>query len=84
LCRFLTGKTSSTDDDHFAQNDCQIKLHTLMNFLGTRHLGLIPITITVFNNIGCTVHLGMYVKTVALLQNPTYSCMSHHVSLGPF
>ena len=38
----LTGKTCSADDDHLGQNDRELKLHTLINFVG----------MTVFNNNG--------------------------------
>ena len=48
----LTGKTCLADHNHFGQNDHQLKLHTLINFSGTKHLVLIPIA--VFNNNGCT------------------------------
>ena len=43
----LTGKTWSADVDHLGQNDRKLNLNTLVNFVGTRHLGLM--SITVFN-----------------------------------
>ncbi len=48
----LTGKTWLADANYLGQNDHLLKLHTLINFVGTRHLVLIPIT--VFNNNRCT------------------------------
>jgi hypothetical protein len=48
----LTGKTWSADDDPIGQNDRQLKLNTLMHFVGTNNLVLRPII--VFNNSGRT------------------------------
>ncbi len=48
----LTGKTWSADDNPIGQNDRQLKLNTLMHFVGTNNLVLRPII--VFNNSGCS------------------------------
>jgi hypothetical protein len=52
LCVMLTGKTWLADDDPIGQNDLQLKLNTLMHFVGMNNLILRPII--VFNNLGCT------------------------------
>jgi hypothetical protein len=39
----LTGKTWLADVDHLGQNDRKLKLNMLVNFVGARHLGLMPI-----------------------------------------
>ena len=36
----LTGKTWSADKDHLGQNDRQLKLYTLINFVGPSHIVL--------------------------------------------
>ena len=36
----LTGKTWSANKDHLGQNDRQLKLYTLINFVGPSHLVL--------------------------------------------
>ena len=41
----LTGKTWSADDNHLDQNDRLLNLNMLINFVGERHLVLIPITV---------------------------------------
>ena len=46
----LTGKTTwSADNDHLDQNDRKLKLNTLVNFVGTRHLVLMPIRVFNYN-----------------------------------
>ena len=44
-----TGKTWSADVDHLGQNDCKLKLNSLVNFVGTRHLGLMSIKVFNYN-----------------------------------
>jgi hypothetical protein len=48
----LTGKTWSADDNPIGENDRQLKLNTLMHFVGTNNLVLRQII--VFNNLGGT------------------------------
>jgi hypothetical protein len=45
-------QTWSADDNPKSQNDRQLKLNTLMHFVGTNNLVLRPII--VFNNLGHT------------------------------
>ena len=45
----LTGKTWSADVDHLGQNDRKLKLNTLVNFVGTWQLGLMPIKVFNYN-----------------------------------
>ena len=46
---FLTGKTWFAGVDHLGQNDSKLKLNMLVNFVGTRHLVLMPIKVFNYN-----------------------------------
>jgi hypothetical protein len=62
----LTGKTWLAEIDPLGQNDRKLKLNMLVNFVGTMHLGLMPIK--VFNYNG-GIYLGKHNAQNTLLQD---------------